>query len=298
MDITTDNYEGILPLYLDGELSAAETQEVESFLDEHPEIREEMMLYVESPRLEPLEKSPMAPVKQPKRGMMLYVREFTAAACLLLLFGIGGQLLRKDKVLVPEAVEVAQVDKSKTEAIEPIQRTEQEWQPSVAQNSDVVRKSDAPVEEIEKSGSNAVAELESLEEIISAHEEEPIDEYYASNEVQESQELVTWVSQCKMAYVDYSTFVTLSGYDPLEMWRKNSIEVKPDTSSPETELDSSMSYLPRTMADRYALFQEEMYVKVERARQPVIEMIKRWVRISDEIGEWIDRNTKITLYKA
>lgn len=298
MDITTDNYEGILPLYLDGELSAAETQEVESFLDEHPEIREEMMLYVESPRLEPLEKSPMAPVKQPKRGMMLYVREFTAAACLLLLFGIGGQLLRKDKVLVPEAVEMAQVDKSKTEAIEPIQRTEQELQHSVAQNSDVVRKSVAPVEEIEKSGSNAVAELESLEEIISAHEEEPIVEYYASNEVQESQELVTWVSQCKMAYVDYSTFVTLSGYDPLEMWRKNSIEVKPDTSSPETELDSSMSYLPRTMADRYALFQEEMYVKVERARQPVIEMIKRWVRISDEIGEWIDRNTKITLYKA
>ena len=40
--ITNENYEGYLMRYADGELSAAEATEVETFLDEHPELREEL----------------------------------------------------------------------------------------------------------------------------------------------------------------------------------------------------------------------------------------------------------------
>ena len=39
--ITRDNYEEIFLLYADNELSAAERQEVERFIDLHPELREE-----------------------------------------------------------------------------------------------------------------------------------------------------------------------------------------------------------------------------------------------------------------
>ncbi len=39
--ITNENYEGYLMRYADGELSAADAAEVEAFLDEHPELREE-----------------------------------------------------------------------------------------------------------------------------------------------------------------------------------------------------------------------------------------------------------------
>ena len=40
--ITNENYEGYLMRYADGELSAADAAEVEAFLDEHPELREEL----------------------------------------------------------------------------------------------------------------------------------------------------------------------------------------------------------------------------------------------------------------
>ena len=40
--ITNENYEGYLMRYADGELSAAEAAEVETFLDEHPELREDL----------------------------------------------------------------------------------------------------------------------------------------------------------------------------------------------------------------------------------------------------------------
>ena len=40
--ITNENYEGYLMRYADGELSAADAAAVEAFLDEHPELREEL----------------------------------------------------------------------------------------------------------------------------------------------------------------------------------------------------------------------------------------------------------------
>lgn len=81
--INMDNYEGYLYLYQEGELDSATRTEVERFLLEHPDIREEMETYYDPTLVVTAE----PPARKFTRTTPLW--RWAAAACVVLALGYG-----------------------------------------------------------------------------------------------------------------------------------------------------------------------------------------------------------------
>ena len=84
--ITMENYEGWLMRYADGELNAAERQEVEAFLDEHPDLAAELD-EVSSVRVTPLVATMPGKGRLLRREPAGVWRRVAAAAALLAVAG-------------------------------------------------------------------------------------------------------------------------------------------------------------------------------------------------------------------
>ena len=84
--ITPENYEGWLMRYADGELTAAERRQVESFLAEHPDLREELD-EVSSVRVAPLVATMPGKERLLRREPVGVWRRVAAAAALLVVAG-------------------------------------------------------------------------------------------------------------------------------------------------------------------------------------------------------------------
>ena len=81
--INMDNYEGYLYLYQEGELDSATRTEVERFLLEHPDIREEMETYYDPTLVVTAE----PPARKTRRIVPLW--RWAAAACIVFALGYG-----------------------------------------------------------------------------------------------------------------------------------------------------------------------------------------------------------------
>ena len=81
--INMDNYEGYLYLYQEGELDSATRTEVERFLLEHPDIREEMETYYDPTLVVTAE----PPARKTRRIIPLW--RWAAAACIVFALGYG-----------------------------------------------------------------------------------------------------------------------------------------------------------------------------------------------------------------
>ena len=81
--INLDNYEGYLYLYQEGELDSTTRTEVERFLLEHPDIREEMENYYDPTLVVTAE----PPARKTRRIVPLW--RWTAAACIVFALGYG-----------------------------------------------------------------------------------------------------------------------------------------------------------------------------------------------------------------
>ena len=84
--ITPENYEGWLMRYADGELTAAERQEVDRFLAEHPDLREELD-EVSSVRVAPLVATMPGKERLLRREPAAVWRRVAAAVALLVVAG-------------------------------------------------------------------------------------------------------------------------------------------------------------------------------------------------------------------
>ena len=84
--ITMENYEGWLMRYADGELTAAERRQVEAFLAEHPDLREELD-EVSSVRVTPLVATMPGKERLLRREPAGVWRRVAAAAALLVVAG-------------------------------------------------------------------------------------------------------------------------------------------------------------------------------------------------------------------
>lgn len=84
--ITMENYEGWLMRYADGELTAAERRQVEAFLAEHPDLREELD-EVSSVRVTPLVATMPGKERLLRREPAAVWRRVTAAVALLVVAG-------------------------------------------------------------------------------------------------------------------------------------------------------------------------------------------------------------------
>ncbi len=81
--INMDNYEGYLYLYQEGELDSTTRTEVERFLLEHPDIREEMETYYDPTLLVTAE----PPARKTRRLVPMW--RWAAAACIIIALGYG-----------------------------------------------------------------------------------------------------------------------------------------------------------------------------------------------------------------
>lgn len=81
--INMDNYEGYLYLYQEGELDSTTRTEVERFLLEHPDIREEMETYYDPTLVVTAE----PPARKTRRIVPLW--RWAAAACIVFALGYG-----------------------------------------------------------------------------------------------------------------------------------------------------------------------------------------------------------------
>ena len=81
--INMDNYEGYLYLYQEGELDSTTRTEVERFLLEHPDIREEMETYYDPTLVVTAE----PPTRKTRRIVPLW--RWAAAACIIIALGYG-----------------------------------------------------------------------------------------------------------------------------------------------------------------------------------------------------------------
>ena len=84
--INIENYEGYLFLYQEGELDSTTCAEVERFLLEHPDIREEMEAYYDPTLVVTAE----PPARHKRRTLPLW--RWAAAACVVLALGYGTYL--------------------------------------------------------------------------------------------------------------------------------------------------------------------------------------------------------------
>ncbi len=99
--ITLENYESYLFLYQEGELDSSTCLEIERFLQQHPDIREEMETYYDPSLVVTAE----SPVRQQQRSSHLW--RWTAAACVALALGWGAHLVLSSEPR--EGTTVAQV---------------------------------------------------------------------------------------------------------------------------------------------------------------------------------------------
>ena len=90
MTITTDNYEYYFYQYAEGQLTEAERIEVEAFLQQHPDLADELSLYDSGLKLEP------APVAFPDKESLLQhkpvlvpIWRWAAVACVAALLLVG-----------------------------------------------------------------------------------------------------------------------------------------------------------------------------------------------------------------
>lgn len=113
--INTENYESYLYLYQEGELDSSTRNEVERFLLEHPEIREEMETYYDPSLVVTAE----PPVNKKRSTIPLW--RWTAAASIVLALGlgiylsrphstIGDNIVAETKTIVPPATTEPSID--------------------------------------------------------------------------------------------------------------------------------------------------------------------------------------------
>ena len=102
--ITTDNYEGYLMRYADGELDDNEVAMVEAFLDAHPDLREELdaitdpSLKITPPLVTmPSKEKMLQPVAAASNSSRYIWYSIAAALALLLAFGIVLQMGRHNE---------------------------------------------------------------------------------------------------------------------------------------------------------------------------------------------------------
>ena len=116
--ITLDNYESYLFLYQEGELDSATHIEVEQFLLQHPDIREEMEQFYD-PSFVVTAEPPT-----PKRHSAAVLWHWAAAACVLLAVGLGVYLLKTESTdngtLVAGIPAAEGGDTNKTQPTEPV----------------------------------------------------------------------------------------------------------------------------------------------------------------------------------
>lgn len=116
--ITLDNYESYLFLYQEGELDSATRTEVERFLLQHPDIREEMEQYYDPTFVVTAE----PPTR--KRHTIMPLWRWAAAACVLLALGYGAYLLLPNNTetgtLVAEVRPTELVNTKRAQPIAPI----------------------------------------------------------------------------------------------------------------------------------------------------------------------------------
>ena len=85
MTITTDNYEYYFYQYAEGQLTEAERIEVEAFLQQHPDLADELSLYDSGLKLEP------APVAFPDKESLFFI---AAQTCPHAYMAVGSRCLR------------------------------------------------------------------------------------------------------------------------------------------------------------------------------------------------------------
>ena len=111
--INMENYEGYLFLYQEGELDSSTRAEVERFLLQHPDIREEMEQYYDPTLVVTAE----PPVRQSRRVIPLW--RWAAAACVVLALGYGAYLAIPQRIEGTETV--AQITPDASGTITPLQ---------------------------------------------------------------------------------------------------------------------------------------------------------------------------------
>ena len=113
--ITLENYESYLFLYQEGELDSSTRTEVERFLLQHPDIREEMEQYYDPTFIVTAE----PPTR--KRHTVTSFWRWAAAACVLLALGYGAYLLLPNSTENGTLLaEVRPTKKNKTKRPQPI----------------------------------------------------------------------------------------------------------------------------------------------------------------------------------
>ena len=111
--INMENYEGYLFLYQEGELDSSTSTEVERFLLQHPDIREEMEQYYDPTLVVTAE----PPVRQSRRVSPLW--RWAAAACVVLALAYGAYLAIPQQMEGPETV--AQITPNTSIPVPPLQ---------------------------------------------------------------------------------------------------------------------------------------------------------------------------------
>ncbi|MBQ6068786.1 MAG: hypothetical protein IJK84_04715 [Bacteroidales bacterium] len=113
--INKDNYESYLFLYQEGELNDAERKEVERFLQEHPDIREEMETYYDPS----LVVTAVPPANKKRSTIPLW--RWSAAACIVLAIGfvyflsrplstISENMVAETKTIIPPTTTEPTID--------------------------------------------------------------------------------------------------------------------------------------------------------------------------------------------
>ncbi len=123
--ITNENYEGYLMRYADGELTPAETAAVEAFLDEHPELREELeeitspTLRVTAPVTTMPDKERLLHKEYATVPILRYKKRMSIAAAIILFViaaGVGRTFLQQGN----RQPAIAHIDTAKTMAADTI----------------------------------------------------------------------------------------------------------------------------------------------------------------------------------
>lgn len=230
MAITIDNYEYYLVQYLDGTLPEREAAEVEAFLESHPDLKEEMALFADSPKLESLPAGKVPQFSNPaaRRTIVIGWRHYAAAACVLALFAAGLFLFPKQeegpvvaRMDTLPAVEEVETETSVSGVGIPSQR------PKAAQPVLMAEALPETVEEERKEETVPSAWMESV----------------ATEEIIETTLLAENIEE--EIRVDYETFKRIANYDPLAFINEQSNGDALKNDAPEVKEQKQDLYLGR-----------------------------------------------------
>lgn len=228
MAITIDNYEFFLVQYLEGTLPESQAAEVEAFLESHPDIKEEVALFVGSPKLEPLPVEEVPSFSNPaaRRTLAVGWRRYAAAACVLALFAAGLYLFPQQK----EAPVVAKID-----TLQPREDVEPETVNPVAPLQR--QKTKEPVLIAEALPEVVEEKLEKEETSVICEESVAVEAF--------TEPLLLAENAMEEIQVDYETFKRIANYDPLEFLKEQVGTDVMETASFEAEKPKQELYFGR-----------------------------------------------------